>query len=64
MANHDLKLENLLLVALPAARPLKIGDFSYSKHEMDSSPKSTIGTLPYMWVEAAAAVVADQAVGL
>ena len=51
VANRDLKLENLLLDrdGAPNTRPLlKICDFGYSKHEMNSSAKSSVGTPIYM----------------
>ena len=51
MANRDLKLENLLLdrVCNHDTRPLlKICDFGYSKHEMNSSAKTSVGTPIYM----------------
>ena len=51
VANRDLKLENLLLDREegPGNRPLlKICDFGYSKHEMNSSAKTNVGTPIYM----------------
>lgn len=51
VANRDLKLENLLLdrVCDHDTRPLlKICDFGYSKHEMNSSAKTSVGTPIYM----------------
>ena len=51
VANRDLKLENLLLdrKEKPGNRPLlKICDFGYSKHEMNSSAKTNVGTPIYM----------------
>ncbi|GAB4818130.1 hypothetical protein N2152v2_005176 [Parachlorella kessleri] len=49
VANRDLKLENLLLDHDGTSRPLlKICDFGYSKHEMNSSAKSGVGTAVYM----------------
>ncbi len=51
MANRDLKLENLLLDrdGRDGTRPLlKICDFGYSKHEMNSSAKTGVGTPVYM----------------
>ena len=49
MANRDLKLENLLLDRQGGKRPLlKIADFGYSKHEMNSSAKTGVGTPVYM----------------
>lgn len=49
VANRDLKLENILLDTVDPHRPLiKICDFGYSKHEMNSSAKSGVGTTPYM----------------
>lgn len=51
IANRDLKLENLLLDrdGHDGTRPLlKICDFGYSKHEMNSSAKSGVGTPAYM----------------
>jgi serine/threonine protein kinase len=51
VANRDLKLENLLLdrACDPDTRPLlKICDFGYSKHEMNSSAKTSVGTPVYM----------------
>lgn len=53
VANRDLKLENLLLVAdplVPGAPPpmLKICDFGYSKHELNSCAKTGVGTPVYM----------------
>ena len=49
MANRDLKLENLLLDRQGGRRPLlKIADFGYSKHEMNSSAKTGVGTPVYM----------------
>jgi serine/threonine-protein kinase SRK2 len=49
VANRDLKLENLLLDASNTALPcLKICDFGYSKHEMNSSAKTGVGTAIYM----------------
>ncbi|KAL6779047.1 SNRK2E [Auxenochlorella protothecoides x Auxenochlorella symbiontica] len=51
VANRDLKLENLLL-STPygngAAPSLKICDFGYSKHELNSSAKTGVGTPIYM----------------
>ncbi|DBB15364.1 TPA: hypothetical protein ACH3X3_003607 [Trebouxia sp. C0006] len=49
VANRDLKLENLLLDRHGGKRPLlKIADFGYSKHEMNSSAKTGVGTPVYM----------------
>jgi serine/threonine-protein kinase SRK2 len=51
VANRDLKLENLLLDrdGRDGSRPLlKICDFGYSKHEMNSSARSGVGTPVYM----------------
>jgi serine/threonine-protein kinase SRK2 len=49
VANRDLKLENLLLDTADAAKPLlRIADFGYSKHEMNSSAKTGVGTTAYM----------------
>ena len=51
IANRDLKLENLLLDrdGRDGTRPLlKICDFGYSKHEMNSSAKTGVGTPVYM----------------
>jgi len=51
VANRDLKLENLLLDrdGRDGTRPLlKICDFGYSKHEMNSSAKTGVGTPVYM----------------
>lgn len=49
VANRDLKLENLLLDRQGGKRPLlKIADFGYSKHEMNSSAKTGVGTPVYM----------------
>ncbi|GAB4823630.1 hypothetical protein N2152v2_010676 [Parachlorella kessleri] len=51
VANRDLKLENLLLDRQcgPGGRPvLKICDFGYSKHELNSSAKTGVGTPIYM----------------
>lgn len=51
MANRDLKLENLLLDrdGKDGSRPLlKICDFGYSKHELNSSAKTGVGTPVYM----------------
>lgn len=49
MANRDVKLENLLVDTASAARPLlKICDFSYSKHDADSSAKTMVGTAAYL----------------
>ena len=51
VANRDLKLENLLLDrdGCDGTRPLlKICDFGYSKHEMNSSAKTGVGTPIYM----------------
>ena len=51
MANRDLKLENMLLDrdGQDGTRPLlKICDFGYSKHEMNSSAKTGVGTPIYM----------------
>ena len=51
VANRDLKLENTLLDGRPAPRHrplLKICDFGYSKHEMNSSAKTHVGTPIYM----------------
>lgn len=49
VANRDLKLENLLLDHDGSSRPLlKICDFGYSKHEMNSSAKTGVGTAVYM----------------
>ena len=51
VANRDLKLENLLLNRQGGSkgRPLlKICDFGYSKHEMNSSAKTSVGTPIYM----------------
>ena len=49
VANRDLKLENLLLDRQGGRRPLlKIADFGYSKHEMNSSAKTGVGTPVYM----------------
>ena len=51
VANRDLKLENLLLdrEGNTGIRPLlKICDFGFSKHEMNSSAKTSVGTPIYM----------------
>ena len=49
VANRDLKLGNLLLDRHGGKRPLlKIADFGYSKHEMNSSAKTGVGTPVYM----------------
>ena len=50
VANRDLKLENLLMDQDNSGkRPLlKICDFGYSKHEMNSSAKSGVGTPIFM----------------
>ena len=51
VANRDLKLENMLLDrdGQDGTRPLlKICDFGYSKHEMNSSAKTGVGTPIYM----------------
>lgn len=50
MANRDLKLENLLVDQdVGGKKPLlKICDFGYSKHEMNSSAKSGVGTPIFM----------------
>ena len=51
VANRDLKLENLLLdrKGNTGIRPLlKICDFGFSKHEMNSSAKTSVGTPIYM----------------
>ena len=51
IANRDLKLENLLLDrdGRDGTRPLlKICDFGYSKHELNSSAKTGVGTPVYM----------------
>jgi serine/threonine-protein kinase SRK2 len=51
VSNRDLKLENLLLETSTDAqtRPvLKMCDFGYSKHEMNSSAKTVVGTATYM----------------
>ena len=46
VVNRDIKLENTLLDG--SARPLlKICDFGYSKNEMDSRPKTKVGTPGY-----------------
>ena len=48
VAHRDLKLENTLLDGGAVPR-LKICDFGYSKHsEIDSDPKSTVGTPAYI----------------
>ena len=50
VANRDLKLENLLVDQdVGGKKPLlKICDFGYSKHEMNSSAKSGVGTPIFM----------------
>ena len=49
VANRDLKLENLLLDKADAGKPiLRIADFGYSKHEMNSCAKTGVGTTAYM----------------
>jgi serine/threonine protein kinase len=50
VANRDLKLENLLMDQdVNGKKPLlKICDFGYSKHEMNSSAKSGVGTPIFM----------------
>ncbi|KAK2076525.1 hypothetical protein QBZ16_005285 [Prototheca wickerhamii] len=49
VANRDLKLENLLLDSLDSPQPvLKMCDFGYSKHELNSVPKTSVGTMCYM----------------
>ena len=50
VANRDLKLENLLVDQDSSGkRPLlKICDFGYSKHEMNSSANSKVGTPIFM----------------
>ncbi|KAL6770548.1 SNRK2F [Auxenochlorella protothecoides x Auxenochlorella symbiontica] len=49
VANRDLKLENLLLDSADSPRPiLKMCDFGYSKHELNSLPKTSVGTTCYM----------------
>ena len=50
VANRDLKLENLLTDQdMHGKRPLlKICDFGYSKHEMNSSAKSGVGSPVFM----------------
>ena len=52
IANRDLKLENLLLDrdGRDGTRPLlKICDFGYSKHELNSSAKTGVGTRRSTW---------------
>lgn len=51
VANRDLKLENMLLDrdGQDGTRPLlKICDFGYAKHDMNSSAKTGVGTPIYM----------------
>jgi serine/threonine-protein kinase SRK2 len=48
VANRDLKLENLLLDDAGPRPLLKMCDFGYSKHELNSSAKSGVGTAMYM----------------
>lgn len=49
VANRDLKLDNLLLDVGGGGRPiLKMCDFGYSKHEMNSMAKTVVGTVCYM----------------
>ena len=51
MANRDLKLENLLLdkVGGGSRRPLlKICDFGYAKHDLNSPATTGVGTPIYM----------------
>lgn len=46
VANRDIKLENTLLDGSP--KPLvKITDFGYCKSDMESLPKSKVGTPGY-----------------
>ena len=46
VVNRDIKLENTLLEDLK--RPiLKLCDFGYSKHDLDSRPKTWVGTPGY-----------------
>jgi serine/threonine-protein kinase SRK2 len=48
VANRDIKLENVLISAPGRHGEVKIADFGYSKHEHNSSARTTVGTTMYI----------------